>query len=222
MFQELKTGVDILQSALDLRSNFIKRKRRRELLFDLLTFYFCLSRLIQNGRELLSVAGREPLKKIMALPTEERLKFSSKVYALLLTQRLLLRKLSRLIQGQPVMEIFDPALKDELQKLIGWKDKGLLAVGSTLEFYFLLDGRPSRDEIESHGEELARFQYQASVVSIVLSGRSRKVLNMRSILRNLESLEEAGERLRAKINELFTNEEQLEFVKKAKKVADSI
>ncbi len=222
MFKELKSGVDILHSALEIRSKIIKRKQKRQLRNDLLVFYFCLSRLIKNGRELLSVAGREPLKRIMALPSDNRLKISSDVYSLLLTQRLLLRKLSNLINGQPIMELFDSSLKEELQNLVNSKEKGLLSIGAALEFYFLLGGKPAYREIESHGEEIARFRYQTGIVSITLSGSSKKVMNVRSIKQNIENLKEASERLREKINELFTSDEQMEFVKKAKKVADSI
>ena len=49
MFQEVKTAVDIVNSALDLRAKIVRRKRKQELLLDLLTFYFCLNRLIKNG-----------------------------------------------------------------------------------------------------------------------------------------------------------------------------
>lgn len=225
MFQELKTAVDIVNSALDLRSKIVRRKRKRELLLDLLTFYFCLNRLIENGYELLSVAGREPLKRAMALPPEERLKFSSKVYSLLLTQRLLLGKLSELIYAppmQPMMELFDASLKGELQQLINSKERGLLSIGAALEFYFIFGNKPLPDEVEKYEEEIAKFRYQADIVSITLSGRSRKVINIKSIKNNLENLRAAGERLHTKINELYSQDEQIEFVKKAKEIADSI
>lgn len=75
MFRDIKTGVDILQKALDLRSEIIRRKRKRRLLLDLLTFYFCLYRVVETGRELLSIAGEEPLRKVMSLLPEQRLTF---------------------------------------------------------------------------------------------------------------------------------------------------
>jgi hypothetical protein len=225
MFQELKTAVDIVNSALDLRAKIVRRKRKRELLLALLTFYFCLNRLIENGYELLSVSGREPLKRVMTLAPEERLKFSSEIYSLLLTQRLLLGKLSDLIYAppmQPMMELFDASLKRKLQKLVNSKERGLLSIGAALEFYFVFGDRPLPREVEKYGEEVAKFRYQTDIVSITLSGRSRKVISIKSTKSNLESLSEAGEKLRERINHLFTKDEQIEFVKKAEKVASSI
>jgi hypothetical protein len=222
MFRELKTGVDILQQALDLRAAVIRRKRRRELLLDLLTFYYCLIRLVKNGRELLSLAGEEPLKTIMSLPPEETLQFSSKVYSLLLTQRLLLGKLSDLIYGQPIVEIFDAMLKAELHKLVNSKERGLLAVGAALEFYFMFGGKAYGADVEKHGQEIANFRYQSSIVKEVLYGNTRRVVNVNSATKNIDRLETAAEKLRQKINELFNLDEQLEFVKKAEEIASSI
>ncbi len=225
MLQEVKTLVDVVNSALDLRATAARRKRKREFLLDLLTFYFCLNRLIENGHELLSVVGREPLKRAMALPPEERLIFSSKVYSLLLTQRLLLGKHSDLIIAppmQPMMELFDAPLKRQLKDLLGSKERGLISSGAALEFYFIFADKPRPGDVERYGEEGAKFRYQSRIVSIALSGESRKIISIKSTKRNLENLREVGERLHGKINDLFTEDEQIEFMRKAKEVADSI
>ena len=126
---------------------------------------------------LLTVAGWYPLKRVMTLSPEERLKFSSKVYALLLTQRLLPGKLSDLIYAppmQPMMELFDSSLKRELQQLVDSKERGLLSIGAALEFYFIFGDRPLPRQVEKYGEEVAKFRYQADIVSITYrAGRER-------------------------------------------------
>ena len=107
MLQYLKTAVDILLQGLNLHLDVVKKRSRNKLLLDLLTFYHCLSRIVDNGADLLSLTSKKSLGQIMTLPSEERSKFASRVYQVLLTQRLLLRKLSDLIYRQPIFDLLE-------------------------------------------------------------------------------------------------------------------
>jgi hypothetical protein len=55
MLQYLKTAVEILLKGLNLHLDVISKRNRNKLLLDLLTFYHCLSRLVENGDDLLSL-----------------------------------------------------------------------------------------------------------------------------------------------------------------------
>src|SRR5688572_3317003 len=129
------------------------------------------------------------LIKITALPPEERLIFSSKVYSLLQTQRLLLRKLSNLIYGQPIMELFDSTLKAEPQQLVDSKERGLLSVGAALEFYFVFGVRLMERKLRNMGRRLPIFATKSGIVHEVLHGNSRRVISVNSAIKNIDGLE---------------------------------
>ncbi len=220
MIQYLKTAVDILLKGLNLHLDVISKRNRNKLLLDLLTFYHCLSRLVENGDDLLSLTAKKSLEQVMLLPAEERSSFASRVYQVLLTQRLLLRKLSDLIYKQPIFDLFDSNLKSRLEELIGSKEKGLLSIAADLEMYLIFGMHPSR-LLDTPEKELAHFRHQAGIVRDVFSEDS-EIIDVKLAKKDLKKLRDANEKLRLKINELFTLDEQLKYVKKAKKIASFI
>jgi hypothetical protein len=206
VIKDVKTVVDTLLSALNLRSEILQRKRKRKLILDLLTAYYCFSHIVKNGKDLLSIAGEEPIRRVTEMPEAARLKYGSSVYSMLLTQRLLLMKLDKLIKGQPIMELFDPKLKQDIEDLNRSKGMGLIAAASDLETYFWGERKYddfilSDKETATYGRELAKLRYQANMITLILSGRSR-IINIEAAQNNLNALEEAANSLRLKISEL--------------------
>jgi hypothetical protein len=167
-----------------------------------------------------ALTGKKSLEQVMLLPREERSSFASRVYQVLLTQRLILRKLSDLFYKQPIFDLFDSNLKRRLEELIGSKEKGLLSIGAALEMYLIFGMHPSRP-LDTPENELAHFRYQASIVSEVFSEDS-EIIDVKFAKKELKKLRDANEKLRLKINELFTLDEQIKYVRKAKKIASSI
>jgi len=222
MIEYLKAVADLLAEGLNLSSEVTQKQRRKKFLLDLLISYFCIARIVENGSDLLSLAGREPIKRIMAMTPEKRVDFTNRANSKLQTQKLLLQTLDSRIADEGIMEMLDAKPKKRLKRLIGSREKGLLAVASALEIYFIFDGHPSRREIKAFGQELARFRYQASIISMVFFERSQMIIDVRLAKKELRELEASNEKLRSKIDELFTLDEQLRLVERAKKVASSV
>jgi hypothetical protein len=220
MFTDLKVIIAVLYQALDLRSGFIRRKRKREALSDLLTLHFCVSRVIENGRELLEVAGKQSIQKVLALPPDVRLRFSSKVYSLLQTQRLLLRKSVQLIRGQPIMNVCHPSCDVLLLQLRGGKTIYLQTLANAFETYFRFEGRLVLNKVNE--EEHHRLRDQIGVVGRIFPQHSEDIIDVETASKNIDILERFVEELRAKIDKHYSFEEQLELVKKAEEAAKAI
>ena len=224
MFAELITGVKVLGQAIGLASKGSSahgKRKKDKLVLDLLMVYFCLLRVVRNGRELLAITGKKSVKAIACMAETERTKFLNDVYRLLMTQRLLLRELSALIYDKPIIDILDSSLRDELEALVGSKESGLLAIGAALEFYFLFGGRSYGPEVKKHGQEIADIRYQSGIAREVLYGIDDRA-SIRDARKNMGALARATERFRASVEEAFESAKDAAIVTRAKKRADAI
>lgn len=62
MLAELITGIKVLSQAIGVDSkgsNALGKRKKDKLVLDLLTIYFCLLRVVRNGRELLAITGKK-------------------------------------------------------------------------------------------------------------------------------------------------------------------
>jgi len=219
MIQDLKTSLDLLLRALNLRSEIKQIKNRRELIFDLLTAYFCLLQVVENGNDILTVLGAESAKRIIEMPEDERSKFTSHVYSLLITQTLLLTRITRLMHEQPILELLDPNFNHNLDTLTNKKLVLVGAMHASLRPLLIFDTNPTDQEVSAYGIETATLLYRARMIIRTFAGGSEASGAYELASKNLDEIKDGSERLRIIITEISTLEEQIELAKEAEKRA---
>ena len=209
MLAELKTITETIIAAVRSVMTYAQGTRRAETLRTLLTAHYCLRLIAQTGRELVALAGPNPREKIAALLPGDRTEYWVTCQRHLSLQLARLLFLHDVLYGQPVVDLFDPALRADIDRAVGDKEEGLYGIGAALQFHFMLGPFPEKEHESQFGREVASLFAQASLTSFALGSSERYMIDLPLAGHQLTELEKATERLRLAILELCSPTEAL-------------
>jgi hypothetical protein len=203
MLSGLKVIVDLLATGVRAFKEVRKENSRQNSALSLLTAYFLFRALVSEGRELLKMAGPDPVAKVSTLPASERREHVRACHRALRRQQFRLHKLSEIIFGEALLDVIDPALRNKIEEAIGNKFEGsVLSAAAAIEIYLMFGALPTAEDIKTHGEELAGYRYQGHLAATFF-GPNSDLIDINRAQLELDSLDHASIKLLDAIKTVF-------------------
>jgi hypothetical protein len=121
MLAQLKTIVDVIRDTVSAFERFHSKRARTKDILELLCIYFVLLDVVTEGRDLLKEVGNNPKSTIENIPYDGRTAVLSDWDGAICRQGSRLYMLAGRLLGQDALAVFDPKLKNRLEKIIGSK-----------------------------------------------------------------------------------------------------
>jgi len=209
VFGELITLVDLLRSGTIDASAKKAALQRDESVLAMLTAYFFLKDLVDEGSALIKDAGSNPLETIRSLPeSEAELKLAEWDFALK-RQGFRMRQISQLIFGQEFLEIASPELRNKLDKAVGSKfDRAtsLQGIGAALFFRAIFP-------LDKTAEDRAGY-------IALMAGENGELLNIERAEAEVAALRQSLEAYRLAISQLASGSEIMRLSAEARRRTD--
>lgn len=219
MFSELTALAEILISAIKGRSHILGGRQRRKTLLALMTAYYSLLGILRTGKKLLRLAGKNPTQKIKTMPPQERKQYGHVCEVYIAEQLARLEMLGKILQEQSVLDLLDISLRDDLERVIGDKSRGLFMFGAVLKFYLIFGPVVQPKARFKLDNEMSRLDYQAGIICSMYPCRRPNLIDLKRAERQLFDLQSAGRRLRASVQKLCSREEMIQLAPKAERAA---
>jgi hypothetical protein len=208
MLAQLKMIVDVIRDAVSGFESFHSKRARTKDILELLCIYFVLLDVVTEGRDLLEEVGNNPKSTIENIPYEDRAAVLSDWDSAICRQGSRLYMLSGRLLGQDALAVFDPKLKQRLEKIVGSKFqrvRTLHGIGAGLVIHSMF-GDP-KDQKASRALVLSMYPT-----------KSRATIDSKAANRELSQLAATLEEFRAVCAKLATTDEILAISKKARRM----
>ncbi|MEO1009557.1 MAG: hypothetical protein AAFX79_13420 [Planctomycetota bacterium] len=207
MFADIKNVVDVIRTGASGVAGLRSKKAREDALLELLSIYFVLLDVVEDGRALLELGGCDPLQTLERASDEDAATILEQFKVFVHLQAGRLYSISGLLMGQDVLSFVDPTLRDKVSEVVGYKGdrvKTLHGVGSGLVISTMFGITESREEV-------------ANLVQSMYTDHKYDPLDVSAAAREIDELEQGLNELRAICERFASDEELLLLTKKARK-----
>lgn len=205
MFAQLKGIVDLLTSSIKTFRDFKTSKQREDNVLELLKIYFVFKDCVDESESLISDAGTDPVAKVASMSAEDAAHTLSRWDSALTRQAFRLRALEQHLLGQDELAVIDPALQDQIIRVIGYKMDSavtLHGIGAALVIRVMFP--------------VAVTDEERAVYISVMAGSEDRQIDIPRVRLEISALRAALDEYRKVVERFVSSDELLRFSKKAR------